>query len=386
MKVIHLVENLDSRYGGPSRSVPFLSYYTRTLGINNKLYSVKKVHNSSNRLISDLGLEWVQFRQSIFFMDSLSIPMVKAIYVDMKRDKDLVLHVHNPWNFTPIIAYVFKVLYGIPYVISVRGSLYDWSIHQGYYKKQFALWIYYKRVLRNASVIHTTESGEFDAVERLLGKGSNIVTISNGVDYRNYLPGPCDSNSLKYKFGLDTDRKYILFMSRIHNKKGLKTLCEVFVQIANNQSDVDLIIAGPVEDEDYFAHCLEVLSNYRNRVHLRGMVESSERLELFKLSYLFCLPTNTENFGIVIAEALASGLPVVTTHGAPWRSIVENSCGFWVEKTQGSVKAAIVAMLSLSENEYLTMQRNAIQLARKYDWETIADTFTSLYQSISNDY
>jgi glycosyltransferase involved in cell wall biosynthesis len=153
-------------------------------------------------------------------------------------------------------------------------------------------------------------------------------------------PPPPDSNAqiLRGRITSLGDRPYILFLSRIHEKKGCDILIEAFARIANDAPELDLVIAGP--DQAGLQVRLEARAEelgIQRRVHWPGMLRGDEKWSAFYGAKAFALPSHTENFGIVVAEAMACGVPVLTTDKVNiWRYISNAGAGLISNDTTDS--------------------------------------------------
>jgi glycosyltransferase involved in cell wall biosynthesis len=214
---------------------------------------------------------------------------------------------------------------GSPRVVSTRGMLEPLAINHKLWKKSIAWWVYQRRDLKRASCHHTTAETEARHVERL-GLGVPLCVIPNGVDV------PLQVLRAEGKNEDRGGRRMALFLGRIHPKKGLPMLIEAWARV--RPDGWYLHIAGP----DEAGHRAEVqnavfAAGLGEVVFFVGPIEAEKKESAFSNADLFVLPTHSENFGIVVAEALAHGLPVLTTTGAPWSTLAERGCGWWVDAT-----------------------------------------------------
>jgi len=147
MKIVHVVEGLDDSYGGPAKSVPFLAHYCRRHGAEPLLLSTRYAGDDSNEVIADKGLRWevydtqgpAKLRYSLGLRNRLTELASQA-------DKRTIFHLHNLWNFVSYETYRAARQFGIPLVISPRGSLFPWSLSQGRVRKQLAWQLFQKRL------------------------------------------------------------------------------------------------------------------------------------------------------------------------------------------------------------------------------------------------
>ena len=381
MKIYHLVENLDDTYGGPAKSVPHLVKGLENIKVKSALLSVKYHNNESNEVIEKNRLEWHRFSYNFVKKTRYSKDLKKYLK-DNIRQGETLLHTHNLWNFISYIAYKLSLKNKIPYVMAIRGALYPWSLSQSRLQKKIAWNLFQKKALQNATCIHVTDIAELEAV-RNLGITSPIALVPNGVSLDEFksMNGKIEG---KKALGLDSNKKNILFLSRIHPKKGIEFLITAWVKLAEKYPQWNLLIVGPNDDETYYQSLLKKIkkNNLENRVFFKGMLSGEQRINSFAASDLYILPSHTENFGIAIAEAMAAKLPVITTKGTPWQEIIDYDAGWWVELSQKNIDTALTEALSCSDKELEKKGLNGFELAQKYEWKYQAKKMKEVYDWI----
>jgi glycosyltransferase involved in cell wall biosynthesis len=196
-----------------------------------------------------------------------------------------------------------------------------------------------------------------------------IAVIPNGVHVPEKLTAPAVQSE-----------RIALFVSRIHPKKGLLNLVEAWRIV--RPEGWRMIIAGPDEG----GHQSEVLSAIRaagleRKFAFIGAVEGEEKWTLFRQASLFILPTFSENFGVAVAEALACGVPVITTKGAPWSSLSTQQCGWWIDIGVDPLAAAL-RTATQAEPEMLSRMgdRGRTWAARAFTWKAIAGEMRAVYE------
>ncbi|WP_103028985.1 glycosyltransferase [Salinibacter altiplanensis] len=287
-----------------------------------------------------------------------------------KRDETII---HDNGLWLPVNHWVARVARSLncPRIVSPHGMLEPWSLDQGAWKKKAAWWLYQKRDLQTAETLVATAEQEAKNI-RGLGVDRAIATVPNGVDRPDDLPDDDES----------ADERTVLFLSRIHEKKGLLNLVDAWDRLRPDGWRV--VIAGPDED----GHEAEVRRRIAERnlgeaFSFVGPVEGDEKWSLYQKSDLFVLPTHSENFGIVVAEALSCGTPVITTKGAPWRDLEEYECGWWVEIGAEPLAAALNEAIHLSGAERAAMGRWGKELVdQKYTWPQVAKKLEETYASV----
>lgn len=283
-----------------------------------------------------------------------------------------IIHLHGVWLPFLMIAAQVANRRRIPYIISPHGSFEPWALNQKRLKKSIALMTYQGLVNRGAAMFFATAQQEVDSIRRL-GLTQPIAVVPNGVDISSPLPHVSSDG-----------RRVILFLSRIHPKKGLLDLVEAWAEVRDPTWRI--VIAGPDEN----GHQSEVQTAILARglaadFEFVGLVDGLRKSACFQNAELFILPTYSENFGIAVAEALANELPVITTTGAPWEDLVAFKCGWWVAPGVATIAAALKAAMHTDVKELRFMGQRGRQLViQKYSWDKIGERALNVYLSLVN--
>ena len=203
--------------------------------------------------------------------------------------------------------------------------------------------LYESKALRSAECLIATAESERGNILNLR-VNPNVNLVANGIDVSG-IPMKDDWRI----------RKKILYVSRIHVKKGIEMLIDVAVSMGERLKDYEIVIAGEGEPE-YVRTLKEKAASSGLNVNFVGGVYGEEKWKTFQDADFFVLPTNSENFGYVIAESLACGTPVITTQGTPWDNI-DPVCGFWIERTEGNPQQAMARMMEKTPWELEVMGR-----------------------------
>jgi glycosyltransferase involved in cell wall biosynthesis len=287
-----------------------------------------------------------------------------------------LIHSHGLWQHPSLVAAAVAQRTAVPHVISPRGMLEPWALRRSRLKKWLCLRWFQSGALRQAACIVATSAQERAAVRAAGFDRQRIEVIPNGVDVPAVPSRPW--------LGETNRKRKALFVSRIHPKKGLMELIEAWHSVSPR--DWELVIAGP-DGGDYqrgLERRIEALG-LRASVRLVGSVWGEEKQELFNGAELFVLPSFSENFGLAIAEALASGVPVITTRFTPWAELEAHRCGWWIELNAQSLAQALREAVSSPADRLCEMGLRGRKLVQdKYGWPAVASAMSDLYQDLTH--
>lgn len=354
------IASLKSSTGGPARSVPRLGKALINAGADVQLY----VNN--NEVKSALLKKTAQVPFTINAINRLGETVQES---KAKKPNSIIIHNHGIWLPLNHHATINAKRLKVPLIISPRGMLEPWARNYQRWKKKLAWLLYQHQDLKSASLIHATSTQEAITFHSL-GFKIPIAVIPNGVDIPE-----CTAYKIKQQ-----RMKTVLFLSRIHPVKGLINLVRAWSRI--RPVNWQMIIAGP--DEDGHQNVVE------REIHRHGLsntfcfigpVGDQEKWKLYNRSSLFVLPSHTENFGMVVAEALASGVPAITTKGTPWAELEEHKCGWWVDSGVEPLAIALEEAMALPQEARIAMGKRGLRLVeQKYSWEKIGEEMLSVYE------
>jgi glycosyltransferase involved in cell wall biosynthesis len=272
--------------------------------------------------------------------------------------------VHGIWQFQSYGTWLAARSDSPPYFVFVHGALDPW-FKRAYPLKHVKKWLYWPwaeyRVLRDAQAVLFTTDGE----RRLAGQSFWLYQANEAVvDYGILAPGG-DPHGQREQFfrsyPATRNKCLLLFLSRIHPKKGCDLLIEAFAVVAGSDPALHLVMAGP--DQEGWQRKLMDLARARgveDRITWTGMLTGDMKWGAFHAAEVFVLPSHTENFGIVIAESLACGVPVLISDKVNiWRGIVQDGAGFAEPDTLDGTVALLERWLCLSVDELHQMRIRA---------------------------
>jgi glycosyltransferase involved in cell wall biosynthesis len=254
-----------------------------------------------------------------------------------------LIHDNGLWGYTNAVAGKYAARHRIPLVISPHGMLEPWAMRSKALKKRVALTLYQQAILDSAAMFVVSAESECDSV-RQAGLKQPVAIVPAGVA----LPATTATHTQA------TVERRLLFLSRIHPKKGLASFVEAWRTV--RQPGWKIIVAGP-DEGGHRAEIERLIASHALTADFEfsGPVAGEPKRRLFESADVFVLPTFSENFGVVIAEALSYGVPVLTTRGTPWSVLQKIDAGWWVEPGVTGVAAGLRAALSTTPEQRARM-------------------------------
>ncbi|OUL30817.1 glycosyltransferase [Nostoc sp. 106C] len=381
LRVCQVVASINENIGGPAYSVTNLAQALYQHNISSHLFTLDYQQEGKQIIFDDINLHSEPATKLARYLRGFQ-PSASSYLSHLAATKLDLIHNHGLWMFPNLYAREAAVRNKLPLVISPRGMLESWSLNNSWYKKWLAWILYEQKNLSSATAFHATSTEEVNSI-RTLGYKQPIALIPNGVSLPSLNEQP-SRQILIQSFPELANKKWLLFLSRIHPKKGLDNLLIVWQNIAKKFPEWHLIIAG--SDLIGYQEKLEILVenlHLKERVTFTGMLSGQEKFSALSNADLFVLPTHSENFGIAIAESLAYGVPVITTKGAPWQDLQNYGCGWWIEDNQEALKLALLQAMQISAQERQAIGlkgRNLMQT--KYSWNSIAKEMANVYRWI----
>ena len=406
MKVLHVISSISRSAGGPARSVQGLVAELNCAGVETWLLTLR--HGDK---------PWVDGVEH--FVNGERFEDVALLV------KPQIVHLHGLWNAGLHRCAVICRRWHIPYVVAPRGMLEPWSLQQKWLKKRIARWWYQDRDLKCAAALHATAVSEAEQF-RKLGFKNPIIISPNGVNVPSNPQFPVPRSP----FPIAVRR--VLFVSRMHPKKGVMELVEAWGRLVlSPESSVisrwccELVytVSGDIEKEyetKVKKRIVELGMSYQDTdgtIHsspsspslsspspltftssptspnfiFTGALNDDEKWKAYARADLLVLPTYSENFGIVVAEALWAGVPVITTKGTPWQELETWKCGKWIDlPEEGSrpsdwptLVSALEGMMSMSDGERRQIgERGRMLVKEKYTWDAVVKAMVKGYESL----
>tara|TARA_B100000886_G_scaffold219394_2_gene152351 strand:+ start:26506 stop:27693 length:1188 start_codon:yes stop_codon:yes gene_type:complete len=381
INIFQTINNLSSSSGGPTKTVLSLSECLNNK-VNLQIISNEIIQTNESYLKKFENLR-IKYKKKNFSLNPIYDNALEKFISELNVDStNTIFHDNGIWlPFNNTISNVCRKN-SIPIIISSHGMLEPWSFRYRYFKKKLAWYIYQQKNLKNVNVIHATSNMEAENIFKL-NLNVPIALIPNGIDkpIKNKISSNFDPTSI----GLlkNDQRQIMLFLGRIHPKKGLLNFLVAWKNSLSYLSDWRLVIAG-FPEENYLEKLKKFVNKNKidNSVFFLGPLFGEDLANIYKYSKIFVLPTFSENFGLVVAEALSYGLPTITTKNTPWSLLDKENAGWCCESKITDLERVIKIATNLTLSDYKIMSHNAYQLSKNYDWNKISISFFELYKWI----
>jgi glycosyltransferase involved in cell wall biosynthesis len=431
MKILHIVALIQASTGGPAVSVTRLASEQAKLGHEVTLACLDYPHLGPQ--VAAPGVRVVSVKGNLFAVRGRGwFPEFRRVLREEAAKADVV-HNHGLWMWPNAYAREAAVAAGKPLVISPRGMLEAWSLGRSKLRKAVAWRLFEKKNLQSAAMFHATAESEARSIEEFLShrltrintdlfraedlgaKSSSseeaaeveIVVAPNGVDLPDLALRP-GRGMLEEEFPAMKDRRWVVFMSRLHPKKGIDVLLRAWArqnvergakskehgvreETVGRRLSEDTESLGPVlviAGSDLIGYRKDVEQlvkklGLENSVVVTGEVQGEMKDALLANAEIFVLPSYSENFGIVVAEAMAWGRPVIATTGTPWKQVADVGAGWWVAPEEDTLAKALAEALGHGREELDVMGAKGRALVEeRYTWVAPAERLVSAYSEL----
>ena len=365
MKIIHVAASLEDLASGTTTVVPAFAKASGEAGHDVQLFSLGPDGFSNHTC----------FTHRKFEMDWPQVPVLNKLQSSMKMYQTLVsfrsdvVHAHGLWGMPSIYAARAKAVQKNKFVVSVHGMLAaDALRYSAWRKKVFAL-LLQNKALAAADLFHATSTTEVEDIRRA-GWKQPVALILPGVDIA---VAPVKQ--------LPKHMRTLLYMGRIHPIKRLDDILDAWRDLSIQHPQWQVCIVGP--DETAHARHLKqrIKAEGLYRINIVPALFGDEKLKVFSEADLFVLPSQSENFAMVVAEALASGVPVICSKGAPWSALVTERCGWWTDIGHEPLRVALNTALQLPPPVLHQMgERGRTWMTRDFSWSTVAQKLDQSYR------
>ncbi|CDQ11283.1 Putative glycosyltransferase [Acidithiobacillus ferrivorans] len=384
MKILHVIESFSPRYGGPVSVTMALACAQADLGhdvtvcTTNLDYPHGVLRSAGRATICHDRVQVlyfpVQFRP-------LTLSAQLKSFVKNKISTFDIIHIHGLYRFPPTYAAYQARRQKIPYVITPHGALdpylYTKSSRNVLLKRLYERWFDLPN-LHGVGAIHYTAEDERQRAA-FLGLCAPSFVVPNGVDWGRYAQLPA-RGVFRTAQGLG-DAPLVLFLGRLHPKKGLDLLIQAFETIRRQVSGVQLAIVGP--ENDRFGQQVRAWVAERgltDSVHFVGHLDGVDVIQAYVDADVFVLSSYTENFGMTVVEAMACALPVVISDQVNIHAeVAQSGAGMVTRCDSDELAEAVIALLGGPDRRHVMGAAGRAAAQLRYTWPNIVDTLSREY-------
>ncbi len=389
MKILHVTPFFKPSWeaGGPPRSVYEITRRQVKNGHEVTVFTTdgfkKRLNVEKNVPVDVEGIETYYFRNlSMFLAGGLNfpVPYYMPLVVRKKLKEFDIIHIHEHRTFLAAIIHRYAKKYDIPYIIQPRGSAP--TMIKSRQKEIFDKIVGKSIIYDSCKIIASShsEASQYKDVFIDLDLDS-VVQIPNGIDLKTYQKLPT-KGLFREKMGIKEDEKIILYLSRLHERKGIDLLLKSFKSLIDKISSSKLVIAGP---DDHFLDKINNLVHdlgIENSVIIPGPLYENDKLEAYVDADVFVLPSKDryESFGNVVVEAMACKTPVVVTKYCGVSEWVSNNEGHVIDYQEDQLKKALMDILQ-NDSKRDSMAKNAREVAlNTFNWENVVKETLEVYE------
>ena len=347
-------------------------------GLALALNSIEKVTISAlalddeytNECISEWNSVRTYRRKSNVFGFSLGL---ETILNEIHPD---VIHIHGLWVGIGIQSAFWAIKNKVPYLVSPHGMMDEWAWKKSRIKKAIVYKLWQKKVLLNADKIHALNEEEAISIKKILSN-SAIIIQPNGINLNDYIGGPTKKKS----------PQKLLYLGRLDPKKSVLELIKAWKSLIQDAKDFNwkLEIAGSGDLEYEKKLKSEAKAIPDKYITFKGHVSGENKIECFKSSDAFILPSKSEGLPVAILEAWASSLPVAMTKQCNLNEALELKLAFEVYPDIPRLEKSLSLFLSFDNSKFYRLGQESHQYVKKhYSWSNIAQEFTKLYSGMYN--
>lgn len=364
MRLVHTIPDIGAEAAGPSYSVVRLCQELITLKHDTSLALIG--HAVSHSFVEPFSFGFGPERLGC------SPSMRRWLNGVVASDSVDIVHNHSLWMMPNVYPGWATRGTQVPYIVSPRGTLSEWAMRSGSGVKKLFWPLIQKPSIKHAACFHATAYSEYEDIRRL-GFNQPVALIPNGIDL------PSVPKDFKERMN---SKRTLLYLGRLHPVKGIDHLLGAWRELQAEFHNWKLRIVGPEGDGQYFKHLKATAADYElERVVFDGPLYGDSKFDAYRAAELYVLPTHSENFGMTVAEALASGTPAVVSQGAPWQGLERESAGWWPEVGEQPLTAALRKAMALPPEHLRSMGQNGkAWMEEEFAWSGVAKSMLETYQ------
>jgi len=375
MKILHTISGMGVRSGGPSLSTYMLVRGLRTCGVDAAIAAYDSSESDNASIANDEFINFLTAPKSRRYGYSKEFNKFFATHQEID-----VFHAHGLWQYPTHATARWALKVNKPYVITPKGMLYPEGLRKSSVFKKLAMALYQKRDLQSATCIHATCEQEYEFI-RDCGISKTPVAI---------IPNAVDIAGIKKKSPDMYGSKRVGFVGRFAPIKNLEVLLNAWAKSRVESDGWKLVLVGDGEPE--YRKSLENLAfntlQLKN-VSFPGFLCGEAKEDMLQSFDCLVLPSKSENFGMVVAEALARGIPVIASKGTPWSELQDYSfrCGWWVDGYVEALAATLNELRVKDGSGLRKMGNNGVNLVKsRYTKDVTAKAMKSVYMWLLGEF
>lgn len=377
MKILQVIQFFSPKHGG-SATVAY--ELTKQLAKNGHEVTVLTTDFELDSCFIDPlnGVEVIPFHCDLN-IGGLLISFSMNKYLKENISKFDIIHMHNFRTYQNIIVSIYAKKYKIPYLLQAHGTMLRIINKKGF--KYLFDFVFGYPVLKNVSKVIAVSNEE---INQYLGIGvpkEKIVVIPNGIDIDSFYRLP-EKGSFRDKMGI-SDKYIVLYLGRLHERKGISFLIEAYSELLKQKEDVALVLAGPDDGYRDKAELLIHKFGLKNKVKFTGYIDTFDKLAAYVDCDVLIYPSILEIFGLVPFEAIMCGNPVIVTDDC--------GCGEFIKKANCGCLVKYGDVVDLKNKMKLILENpdignNLVENGQKYivnnlTWPLICKNIEIFYES-----
>ena len=370
MELAVVTSSISRNAGGLYLSVRKMTQAVALLGVNCTVSGMKDEHTAED------SREWAPLHTCVYPRRGPGFfPLSRAMRKAVLESEPDILHTHGIWLYPSLVDLAAKREIKTPYVTSPRGMLDPWALRNSHWKKKLAGWLFENWHLSRADCLHALCESEYRSI-RAYGLSNPVAIIPNGIDLPEVdrvLPGP-------WQRQIPKDKKVMLFLGRIHPKKGLPSLVKAWSRV--KLKEWILAIAG-WDQAGHENQLKELVADFglAEDVIFLGPVFNDLKKACLQNADAFILPSFSEGLPMSVLEAWSCGLPVLMTEFCNIPEGFEANAAIEIRPEPDSIAERLTEFIDLSEDEQRQIGLNGLQLVKdKFTWPKIAAPMVDVYK------
>ncbi len=373
-KWMQVLSHLDPKYGGISTVVPSLAQSLLEQEVES---SIEAFCAEGEEFLPEYarpdGVRFWPIQRLRWLRDTA----LRARFAREVSEHDGV-HIHGLWDVTSFAASRMARRQRKPYLLSSHGMLEPWALNQGRWKKRLYSLAIEREVVRRATILHALTHAEALQYREYSGRRTPTAVIPNGVA----LPQHSSPEPFLSRYPELRGRRCVLFLARLHPKKGVDLLVDSWRQVSARFPDAFLVLAGP--DSENMAASLRAVAAAHGTQHsilFAGMLDAEAKWSGLAAAEGFVMPSHSEGLSMSVLEAMGAGVPVVLTPqcNMPW--VFDIGAGWSTEPNAGAIAESLLGVLSRTKQQNAETGRvGSTYIRQHYSWSSVSERMSEIYR------